>query len=621
MSNFGFGDLSSLTILRHLDGAANGLQRVTERISSGMRVNSGSDDPGGLAVVTGLEVDATVMGQGVRNLNDTISLLSQAESGLDALTSLLDRMLEISEQASSGALTDAQRSVLDTEAQALLEEYNRIGSTTKFGSLNLLDGTFGTRSAQAGYGENGTIQFAVDGAVSSVSEVAGDGTFNTPVSILGTDYRPFATDLDNDGDMDLVYNINGGIGTQLNDGSGNFGALYSATGLPIGFGGGGDGIVLEDFNNDGYVDVLKQAQAGANNDVLFYQGNGNGTFLAPTTINTEGAYSAFVAADFDGDGNIDFVSEDSQPEFSVLMGNGNGTFEAPQQFSFGPGGLTSMEAIDLNGDGKIDLAGASGGVITVMLGNGDGTFQAPLSSSSVAEDRARFADFNGDSILDAVVYRGGTALIDIAIGVGDGTFGAAIGFAAPNLTDNYLVDDIDGDNNADIVMVGDTNSIQTLLGNGDGTFSIGTSYTSVTAPYWLALADFTGDGALDIIAPDDSGRTVILAGNSQVVTNAFSFSLATQESAQEAMDLIETVKDNTLLQRGKIGASLSRLSFAMNIVRDHSEITLEAASKIRDVDVASDVAEMTRLQIIQQSATAILAHVHLQGSVVLSLLE
>lgn len=132
--------------LRQLDRASRELSSAQQRLSSGLRINSPSDDPAGLAVGTTLRHGTRLASRAIRNVNDGISFLNVVDSGVSSLKTILGRAKEIATQAANGAYGDNQRAALDAELQALGEEYNRIIKTTAFNGANALKtGTTPTR--------------------------------------------------------------------------------------------------------------------------------------------------------------------------------------------------------------------------------------------------------------------------------------------------------------------------------------------------------------------------------------------------------------------------------------------------------------------------------------------
>ena len=117
------------------------LSTSTERLSSGMRINSSADDAAGLAISELMRADIAALNQGVRNANDAISLIQTADGALGVIDEKLIRMKELAEQASTGTYDSTQRLMIDSEYQQMASEITRIANATDFNGTKLLDGT------------------------------------------------------------------------------------------------------------------------------------------------------------------------------------------------------------------------------------------------------------------------------------------------------------------------------------------------------------------------------------------------------------------------------------------------------------------------------------------------
>lgn len=135
---------------RQLSRASDGLTKVFQRLASGQRINSASDDPASFAVSQVLKSDARLSQVAQRNLNDGISLLNMADAALTSMKDIATGMIELAEQSSNGTLTLAQRRALDQEGEALADEYNRIVQTTSFNGRALFSGGNTNITLQAG---------------------------------------------------------------------------------------------------------------------------------------------------------------------------------------------------------------------------------------------------------------------------------------------------------------------------------------------------------------------------------------------------------------------------------------------------------------------------------------
>lgn len=126
------GNIPSLKAQRHLNRSSEELGNSYQRLGSGLRINGAADDPAGLAVSSILNLEARIYTQGIKNINDGISLLNVAQGGLSQLASLAVRQQELAEQAANGVFSLTQRKAIDKEAHALREEWNRIIGSTSF---------------------------------------------------------------------------------------------------------------------------------------------------------------------------------------------------------------------------------------------------------------------------------------------------------------------------------------------------------------------------------------------------------------------------------------------------------------------------------------------------------
>ena len=140
---------------RHLGASYDGLAKSIERLSSGLRINSAKDDAAGLAVRELMRADIAVTKQGSRNAMDAISMLQTMEGALGTVDSILIRMKELAEQASTGSYSDQQRTIMNNEFEQMVAEIDRIATTTNFNSINMLNSASGTNSIH--FGVNSSI--------------------------------------------------------------------------------------------------------------------------------------------------------------------------------------------------------------------------------------------------------------------------------------------------------------------------------------------------------------------------------------------------------------------------------------------------------------------------------
>ena len=127
-------------VANNLTSHYSDLKTSTQRLSTGLRVNSAADDAAGLAIRELMRTDIKALQQGVRNANDAISLIQTADGALGIIDEKLTRMKELAEQASTGTYDSTQRLMIESEYQAMASEITRIANATDFNGIHLLNG-------------------------------------------------------------------------------------------------------------------------------------------------------------------------------------------------------------------------------------------------------------------------------------------------------------------------------------------------------------------------------------------------------------------------------------------------------------------------------------------------
>jgi len=133
-------NMMAATAARNLTNSYNAMAVSTNRLSSGLRINSAADDAAGLAVREIMRAEIASLNQGVRNANDAISMIQTADGALGVIDEKLIRMKELAMQASTGTYSSDQRLIIDSEYQAMASEITRIANATDFNGIHLLNG-------------------------------------------------------------------------------------------------------------------------------------------------------------------------------------------------------------------------------------------------------------------------------------------------------------------------------------------------------------------------------------------------------------------------------------------------------------------------------------------------
>lgn len=133
-------NLMAANVANSLNSHYSNLATSTQRLSSGLRINSAADDAAGLAIRELMRADITALQQGMRNANDAISLIQTADGALGIIDEKLIRMKELAEQAATGTYDSTQRLMIESEYQQMASEITRIAMATDFNGIYLLNG-------------------------------------------------------------------------------------------------------------------------------------------------------------------------------------------------------------------------------------------------------------------------------------------------------------------------------------------------------------------------------------------------------------------------------------------------------------------------------------------------
>ena len=170
-------NVSSLTAQRALAYADSLMEESMQRLSTGSKINSASDDAAGLAIAQRMTAQVNGLNMAVKNANDGISLTQSVEGALVEVADMLQRLRELSVQAANDTNTDIDRAAIQEEVNLLIAEITRVSSNTRFNNQLVLDGSFTNRQIQVGTEGGEEISISLDSTSANslgAYEVTGD---------------------------------------------------------------------------------------------------------------------------------------------------------------------------------------------------------------------------------------------------------------------------------------------------------------------------------------------------------------------------------------------------------------------------------------------------------------
>lgn len=566
-------NIASINAQRQLMNSGNSLDRATERLSSGNRINSAKDDAAGLAIGNRMTSQVRGLDQAIRNANDGVSLIQTAEGALQESTNILQRMRELSVQSANGIYNNADRDTLNAEAQQLKAELDRIADTTSFNGRTLLDGTLGKTDLQIGSQANQTLsvnigKFDTGSLGGSSGDLVGSSTTLAELQALT------AGDLEiNDKQATVLTATNAGtINDALKTLNGDFNAVgvnvSAVSELKVGAAGSGqlvagtDVLTITVTDGDGQDQAIKVT--GTNN-------------MEQVVSKINEAAGGIVQASLSDEGKLLLTAKNS--EAIVLSGTGAAIANV---------GATGTTTADFS----LVLDKAPGNTTGIKVETGTAADLITAGFDATQTD----GSIQGATVAAQALNAGDLVINDVAIGA------IAAGADVPGQAAN-VVEAINKKSSETgvVAYIGGTNAISLKSTNGDE-ISVKYGENATAANVTSAV------GLLERNATEGAGSVA-------------SVDISTQAGAQKAISIIDKAIDQVSSTRAELGAVNNRLDFTVSNLANISEKTSAARSRINDADFAAETANLSRSQVLQQAATAMLAQSNARPQQVLSLLR
>jgi flagellin len=568
-------NVAAINSQRQLMNSGGALDKSMERLSSGQRINSAKDDAAGLAISNRMTSQIRGLDQAIRNANDGISMIQTAEGAMQEVTNILQRMRELSIQSANGIYSDADRSTLDAEVQQLKLEMDRIADSTSFNGQILLDGSIGKTKLQVGSLANQTIDISIGSFnTSSLGGLSGDVVGEATTGLAALNLLTAGDLIINDtsiGDLTTGTTLNNTL-ELLNASLDGKGALASAI-VEVSGTSTGSGVLVPGTSSL-TLDVLD----GDNNTQSYVITGTNSLKELVAKINEETGIDAKI----NDQGRLVLTREGALTITVTDTSTNNeasGLVDGPVNFSL----VLSDTSVDKRGV-KIEQGTISAAEILALgidMQDDNRNLQGATVAAAASVINKGDLIINGVEI-DAITLPGGSA--------------------AANLTE--LVKKINEQSAATGV----------VAFAGTGTSNLG--LRSVTGE------EISIKYGISTVALTIAGQTGLQERNAtEGGGSVTSVDISTAEGAQKAIAILDRAIDQVNATRAGLGAANNRLEFTINNLANVSEKTSASRSRIIDADFAAETAALSRAQVLQQAATAMLAQANARPEQVLTLLR
>ena len=551
-------NIMAMNAYRNYSNNTSALSSNLEKLSSGYKINRAGDDAAGLAISEKMRAQITGLDVAQKNAKDGISLVQTAEGALTEVHDMLNRMVELSSQSANGTYdNETDRANLQKEMDQLLEEINRIADSSNFNGINLLDGTMSV--------SGGATEVTIEG-LNSTKSVGSNGTFQNATAVAAT---TASTALHEGDTFSYTVSLNNGTSytvdlTLKKDATGNGGTLVGKDGTVYG--------TVADTTNQATQAELTSAITAALND----------TDLAKS-FNISGANGIFTFTNLEEGANT------------------------PQINAF-------------------DYATNLNGTVT-RTADGVAAASTPGTDAGREITAADITEYDGTNYEDAVFEINGKKFVLMTETMNTGTAGYM------NATKG-LGSDV-------TILIGGTAGLTSGDSNFDQNIAKIAEVTGLTVTD--AITEATTDNGIDAgdgirlsPGPGAEGGLVLQIGDTSDSWNQLrvdiqdmhtdslgidGLDISEQGSAQAAIDKIKAAINTVSSVRGTLGATQNRLDHTINNLSVMEENIQDAESTIRDTDVAEEMMEYTKNNILIQSAQAMLAQANQVPQGVLQLLQ
>ncbi len=581
-------NITALVANSHLQANDTMLGKTLERLSSGYKINRSADDSAGMAIASKMRTQIKGLDQANRNASDGVSLVQTAEGALNEVEAMLQRMRQLAVQGANGTNSDGERKAITEEIDALKEEIERIAKTTEFNKQPLLDGTQERRRYTDVAGTE----------ISSLSDSVPAGYYAISVSAFATPATAslsFGAKADND--------------------------TVDAKGV----------LVINDYkimidSSDTIADVKSKIVSAANKlNLTVSVGNNNTLNLTTYEYGREAKINCICTSD-------------------TLRNELGLTDWLPRTAEFTFNGKSDIEPIGV--DGKVTINGVDVNIAaTDLIGDVKTKISGIASSADVYRDSD--SEKKNSMVLSTKSF-GSTATVDVL-------FDSTALRNAMGMKEQTRELEVRGKDMKANVLVAPTNAAavtstaarmtefsNTAIITCNGNKAVVRDNKGFEIEYMVDRKKMTEDdikevenGGKEILAEvKDLGMMTLHVGANEgqiIDVNIPKVSLetlgidlmntSTENGCGKALTQLDGAIDKISSIRASLGAYQNRLESTINNLSSTEENMTSAISRIEDTDMAKEMTEFTRLQVLSQASTAMVAQANERPQTVLQLLS
>ena len=566
------------------------METSMQRLSTGNRITNAGDDAAGTAISDRMTANIKGIEQSIRNAGDVISMSQVSEGALGETSSILQRIRELAIQSASDVMSATERNYIQTEVGQLLSEFDRVTKDTTFNEINVLDGSFASRTFQIGIkkGESASV---------SIGSMRIDqlGAYQQSTDMDSTDFDA-STGAKLAASASVVNHVEADTITL----SGQLGSTTVAVTA------GQTARDIATSINNVFDSTGIDATASTQLKLQGLASSGN-TGTVSVAFDLHGSNSTAVKIS----GSVTFGTTTGTTNFTDLRDSINAYtaqtgVEAVLSSDFSYLYLSQPEGYDIIiADIDFDLETSSSVSLTTTTD----------ASSAAGQTTLNLASTTGVSVGDLVT----------GVGIAPGTTVASINAGASVVLNTNIETTIA--NSSAIVIGADrvfkvTGMSEDLATSGYQADLFDKDHISGVHDTAIVTGQITMNSSKQFTVSGDITKGLFTTNPGSATLNKLSdMTVATRAGATDTLIVIDKALDRINLERAKLGAIMSRMEKAIDNLSNVAMNTTASKGRIVDADFALESANLTRAQILQQSSTAMIAQASKSMQTVLELLR